>query len=107
MVPADETFDATWPFAARFHEVPATATARAFRMHYVDEGPPTAPPVLLVHGQPTWSYLYRTTVARLVSHGLRAVASDLVGFGRSDKPAARTAHSVEAHVGWMSQYCRK
>ena len=42
MVPADETFDATWPFAARFHEVPATATARAFRLHYVDEGPPSA-----------------------------------------------------------------
>ena len=88
-----------YPFEPRTVELPD-----GLRMHYVDEGPPTAPPVLLVHGQPTWSYLYRTTVARLVSHGLRAVASDLVGFGRSDKPAARTAHSVEAHVGWMSQF---
>jgi haloalkane dehalogenase len=60
--------------------------------------------VLLVHGQPTWSYLYRTMIERLVAHGLRAVALDLVGFGRSDKPLARTAHTVRAHVGWMTQF---
>ena len=58
-------------------------------MHYVDEGPPGAETVLLLHGQPTWSYLYRTVVARLVERGLRAVAPDLIGFGRSDKPLAR------------------
>ena len=76
----------------------------ALRMHYVDEGPADAETVLLLHGQPTWSYLYRTVVARLVEHGLRAVAPDLVGFGRSDKPLARTAHSVQAHVDWMAQF---
>ncbi len=73
------------------------------RMHYVDEGPPGAPPVLLLHGQPTWSYLYRHVIARLVERGLRAVALDHVGFGRSDKPAERTEHTVARHVAWVSQ----
>ena len=74
------------------------------RMHFVDEGPAGAETVLLLHGQPTWSYLYRTVVARLVEHGLRAVAPDLVGFGRSDKPLARTAHTVQAHADWVAQF---
>ena len=75
------------------------------RMHYVDEGPPDeAETVLLLHGQPTWSYLYRTVVARLIEHGLRAVAPDLIGFGRSDKPLARTAHTIRAHVDWVAQF---
>jgi len=74
------------------------------RMHFVDEGPTGAETVLLLHGQPTWSYLYRTIVARLVEHGLRAVAPDLVGFGRSDKPLARTAHTVQAHAQWVAQF---
>ena len=73
-------------------------------MHYVDEGPRDAETVLLLHGQPTWSYLYRTVVARLAALGLRAVAPDLVGFGRSDKPAARTAHTVRAHVDWLAGF---
>jgi haloalkane dehalogenase len=58
-----------------------------------------------LHGQPTWSYLYRKVIDRLVALGLRAVAPDLVGFGRSDKPAERTAHSVRGHVAWMAQFC--
>jgi haloalkane dehalogenase len=74
------------------------------RMHYVDEGPPEAETVLLLHGQPTWGYLYRTVLAGLVAHGLRAVVPDLIGFGRSDKPLARTAHTVEAHVDWITQF---
>jgi haloalkane dehalogenase len=74
------------------------------RLHYVDEGPPGAETVLLLHGQPTWSYLYRTVVARLAARGLRAVAPDLIGFGRSDKPLARTAYSVQAHVDWLAQF---
>jgi haloalkane dehalogenase len=73
-------------------------------MHYVDEGPRDGETVLLLHGQPTWSYLYRTVVERLSSLGLRAVAPDLVGFGRSDKPAGRTAHTVRAHVGWVAGF---
>ena len=73
-------------------------------MHYVDEGPAGAEAVLLLHGQPTWSYLYRTVVARLAGLGLRAVAPDLIGFGRSDKPVARTAHTVQAHVDWVAEF---
>ncbi|HEY1827056.1 MAG TPA: haloalkane dehalogenase [Acidimicrobiales bacterium] len=71
------------------------------RMHYLDEGPRHAPPVLLLHGQPTWSYLYRHVIPTLVANGLRAVAPDLIGFGRSDKPVARTDYSVRAHHTWL------
>lgn len=78
--------------------------ADGLRMHYVDEGPRDAETILLLHGQPTWSYLYRKVIDRLVTLGLRAVAPDLIGFGRSDKPPARTAHSVEGHVAWMAQF---
>ncbi|MHA3022949.1 haloalkane dehalogenase [Mycobacterium sp. BMJ-28] len=71
------------------------------RMHYVDEGPPDAPVVLLLHGEPSWSYLYRHMIPVLVDAGLRAVAIDLVGFGRSDKPSRRTDYTYQAHVDWM------
>ena len=85
-------------YEPRYAALPA-----GLRMHYVDEGPAGADPVLLLHGQPTWSYLYRSVVAGLVREGLRVVAPDLVGFGRSDKPMARTAYSVQAHVDWLTQ----
>jgi haloalkane dehalogenase len=88
-----------FPYAPRYADLPD-----GLRMHYVDEGPAAAETVLLLHGQPTWSYLYRTMIERLTAHGLRAVAPDLVGFGRSDKPCARTAHSVHGHVEWMAQF---
>ena len=87
------------PFAPRYASLPD-----GLRMHYVDEGPAGAEVVLLLHGQPTWSYLYRTMVARLARQGLRAVAPDLIGFGRSDKPTARSAYSVQAHVDWLAQF---
>ena len=74
------------------------------RMHYVDEGPAGAETVLLLHGQPTWSYLYRTVVARLAARGLRAVAPDLVGFGRSDKPRPARRTRCGRHVDWMAQF---
>ena len=88
-----------FPFSPHYAELPD-----GLRMHYVDEGPRDAEAVLLLHGQPTWSYLYRKVIHRLVGHGLRVIAPDLVGFGRSDKPAARTAHSVRGHVAWMAQF---
>jgi haloalkane dehalogenase len=88
-----------FPFSPHYAEL-----SDGLRMHYVDEGPRDAETVLLLHGQPTWAYLYRAVIDRLVAHGLRAVAPDLVGFGRSDKPAARTAHSVRGHVAWMTQF---
>jgi haloalkane dehalogenase len=70
------------------------------RVHYLDEGPADGEVVLLLHGEPSWSYLYRHMVPVLVSAGLRAVAIDLVGFGRSDKPASRHDYTYQAHVDW-------
>ena len=74
------------------------------RMHYVDEGPADAPPVLLMHGEPSWSYLYRHMIPPIASAGLRAIAPDLIGFGKSDKPAAQSNYSYEMHVAWMLQF---
>jgi haloalkane dehalogenase len=88
-----------FPFEPRYATVPS-----GVRIHYVDEGDAAAEPVLLLHGQPTWSYLYRNVIAGLVARGVRAVAPDLVGFGRSDKPLDRVAHSVAAHVGWLREF---
>jgi haloalkane dehalogenase len=73
------------------------------RVHYVDEGPPDAAPVLLMHGEPTWSFLYRKMIPVLVSAGHRCVVPDLIGFGRSDKPAEPTDYSYQRHVDWMGQ----
>jgi haloalkane dehalogenase len=71
------------------------------RVHYIDEGPSDGEVVLLMHGEPSWSYLYRRMIPILVDAGLRAVAPDLVGFGRSDKPAARRDYTYARHVEWM------
>ncbi len=73
------------------------------RVHYVDEGPSDAAPVLLMHGEPTWSYLYRKVIPPLVARGHRCIAPDLVGFGRSDKPSARDDHSYQRQVDWMAE----
>ncbi|MBL9013020.1 MAG: haloalkane dehalogenase [Myxococcales bacterium] len=74
------------------------------RMHYLDEGPRDGAVVLCLHGEPSWSYLYRKMVPILVGAGLRVVAPDLVGFGRSDKPADRAAYTYQAHVDWMAGF---
>jgi haloalkane dehalogenase len=73
------------------------------QMHYVDEGPPGGQPVLLLHGQPTWSYLYRTVIPVLTAAGLRAIAPDLIGFGRSDKPTSRADYTVRSHTAWLGE----
>ncbi len=75
--------------------------AGGLRIHYVDEGTGTAAPVLLLHGEPSWSYLYRKMIPVLVAAGQRAVAPDLVGFGRSDKPVRREDYTYQRHVDWM------
>lgn len=74
------------------------------RMHYVDEGPADADPVLLLHGEPSWSYLYRKMIPPLVAAGHRVVAPDLIGFGKSDKLAAIEDYSYQRHVDWMRQF---
>jgi haloalkane dehalogenase len=84
-----------YPFAPHYTEVDG------LRIHYVDEGPRTAPPVLLLHGEPSWSYLYRKMIPIITAAGHRAVAPDLVGFGRSDKPVRREEYTYQRHVDWM------
>jgi haloalkane dehalogenase len=73
------------------------------RAHYVDDGPAHAAPVLLMHGEPSWSFLYRKMIPVLVAAGHRCVAPDLIGFGRSDKPAAREDYTYQRHVDWMRE----
>jgi cis-3-alkyl-4-acyloxetan-2-one decarboxylase len=86
-------FGGTFPFESRFLD------ADGVRLHYVDEGPADAPPLLFVHGNPTWSYMWRRPIAELSSKGHRCVAFDHMGFGRSDKPPQLSAYSLERHVG--------
>jgi haloalkane dehalogenase len=90
-----------YSFAPNYAEVPS-GDGSSLRAHYLDEGPPSAPVVLLMHGEPSWSYLYRTMIPVLVDAGLRCVAPDLVGFGRSDKPRARDDYTYQRHVDWMT-----
>ncbi len=71
------------------------------RVHYIDEGPADASPVLLMHGEPSWSYLYRKMIPVLVAAGHRVIAPDLVGFGRSDKPDDRHDYTYQRHINWM------
>ena len=81
-----------------------TVTLEAgLRMAYVEDGPSDAPVVVLVHGEPTWGYLYRRVVPPLAAAGLRVVLPDLVGFGRSDKPTAREAYTFAGHVEWLRE----
>ena len=84
-----------YPFAPHYIEV------SGLRVHYVDEGPRDAAPVLLMHGEPSWSYLYRKMIPILTAAGHRCVAPDLVGFGRSDKPVRREDYTYQHHVDWM------
>jgi haloalkane dehalogenase len=71
------------------------------RVHYLDEGPKGADPVLLLHGEPSWCYLYRKMIPVLTAAGHRVIAPDLPGFGRSDKPADRHDYTYQRHVDWM------
>jgi len=74
------------------------------RMHYVDEGPEGMPPVLMLHGEPTWSYLYRKMIPPVAAAGHRVLAPDLIGFGKSDKPAATNDYSYQRHVDWVRAF---
>lgn len=99
----DERFEALpdYPFAPHYTEIPDGEGA-TLRVHYVDEGPKDGPVVLLMHGEPSWSYLYRHMVRGLAAAGCRCIAPDLVGFGRSDKPADTADYTYRRHVDWMS-----
>ena len=92
-----------FPFKPNYVEIDDGAGGR-LRMHYVDEGPRDGPLVLCVHGQPVWSYSFRKMIPPLVAAGHRVVAPDLVGFGRSDKPAQRSDYTYARHVHWMREF---
>jgi haloalkane dehalogenase len=92
-----------YPFEPHYVDVHADGIAPV-RMHYVDAGPPDGPVVLLLHGQPTWSYLYRKVIDVLTDSGLRAIAPDHIGFGRSDKITERTDYTYQRHVDWLHSF---
>lgn len=98
----DARFDglADFPYTPRYSEV-ADGQGGTLRIAWVQDGPETADPILLLHGEPSWSYLYRKMIPVLVAAGHRVVCPDLVGFGRSDKPTRREDHSYARHVEWM------
>jgi haloalkane dehalogenase len=89
-----------FPFEPRYADL-EDPHGGVIRVGYVEAGPADGPPVLLLHGEPSWSFLYRKMLPVLASAGLRAIAPDLVGFGRSDKPGHQADHSYARHVEWM------
>lgn len=89
-----------YPFASHWLEVP-TGEGGRLRVHYVDEGPRAGRPVVFLHGNPSWSYLWRRQIAAVAALGYRAIAPDLVGLGLSDKPSEMGDYSVARHVAWM------
>ena len=84
-----------------FAYAPRYAEAGGLRLAYVEAGPADGEPVLLLHGEPSWSFLYRKVMPVLAEAGLRAIAADLAGFGRSDKPAGIDDHTYARHVEWI------
>lgn len=101
----DERFEGLpdWSFAPNYLDV-TDADGTVLRLHYVDEGPRDGATILLMHGEPSWAYLYRHIIPGLVAKGHRVLAPDLIGFGRSDKPSKRTDYTYERHVAWMTQW---
>ena len=100
---------AGFPFEPRYTELADDGTfgGDALRVAHVAAGPADGEAVLLLHGEPTWSFLYRKMIPLLAGAGLRVLAPDLVGFGRSDKPTALADYTFERHVGWMAEWLRR
>ncbi|MGA9206770.1 MAG: alpha/beta fold hydrolase [Terriglobales bacterium] len=90
---------AKWPFAARY------ARVNGWRMHYVDEG--DGDPVLLLHGNPTWGFLYRDVIGPLVQSGRRVIVPDMIGFGLSEKPTREHAHTLDGHTANLVSLVRQ
>ena len=88
----DWSFNGTWPYPPQWFETPEG------RLHYVDEGPRDGRPVVLVHGNPSWGYLFRNFIPPLVAAGYRVIVPDHLGFGRSDKPDAADGYGIEQHA---------
>lgn len=92
-----------YAFAPHYVEVPA-GDGSTLRMHYVDEGSRDGKIVLLLHGEPSWSFLYRKMIPGIVAAGHRAIAPDLIGFGRSDKPAEQSDYTFHRHIDWLTSF---
>ncbi|HWL48794.1 MAG TPA: haloalkane dehalogenase [Acidimicrobiia bacterium] len=90
-----------YPFEPHWTTVTAGGEGDSLRMHYVDEGPRDGSVIVLLHGEPTWSYLYRTMIPPLVDAGYRVLAPDLIGFGKSDKPTRISDYTYQRHVDWV------
>ena len=91
-----------YPFAENYIEI-----GDGMKMHYVDEGNPDGQIVLLLHGEPSWSYLYRKMIPIFVQAGYRAIAPDLIGFGKSDKPSQQSDYSYTQHLKWTGNFIQK
>ena len=103
----DERFEdlPDYPFEAHYVDVTIGGDLEsAVRMHYLDEGRRDAEPVLMMHGEPSWSFLYRKMIPIFVDAGYRALAPDLIGFGRSDKPTERDDYTYARHLAWMQSW---
>jgi len=100
----DTRFDTLpdYPFAPHYAELKDN-----LRLHYVDEGPRDARPVLMMHGEPSWSFLYRHMIPPVVASGARVIAPDLIGFGKSDKPTQTSDYTYARHVAWMSDWFKQ
>ncbi|MDP9235882.1 MAG: haloalkane dehalogenase [Chloroflexota bacterium] len=94
-----------YPFAPHYVEIP-DGEGGALRMHYVDEGPRDGKVVLLLHGEPSWSYLYRKMIPGIVDAGHRAIAPDLIGLGRSDKPSEQSDYTFQRHMDWLTAFLK-
>jgi haloalkane dehalogenase len=92
-----------WSYEPRYRSV-TTDDGLTLRYHFVDEGPRDAAPVLLLHGNPSWSYIHRHMIAGLVANGHRVIALDLMGLGRSDKPDDPGDYTLARHLDWMEQW---
>ena len=104
----DERFSSLkeYPFEPRYTNI-KTYDGTDLRIHHIDEGPKDGPILLAVHGQPVWSYLYARMIPYLVKAGIRVIAPDLPGYGKSDKPAARDDYSYQNQVDWMSAWLKE
>ena len=99
-----------YPFEPKYIDIKYSSDTNdetQLRMHYVDEGPRDGEIVLCLHGQPTWSYLYRKMIPPLTKAGYRVIAPDLIGFGKSDKITERSAYTYAKHVFWLEDFVKK
>lgn len=94
-----------YDFAPHYVGIP-TALGK-LRMHYIDEGPRNAPVALMLHGEPSWCYVYRKIIGPVVAAGYRAIAPDYIGFGRSDKPTDRRFFTYQRHVDWVVEFINR